>query len=138
MVTVVEGRVAVVSHKDSKSDLTASSEMPPSVELSAGEQIAVTRGAPEKKLHANVTAATAWTQQQLIFESTPLSEVAEDFNRFNTQKLIVEGEEVRNLNISGNFPALDPSSLPRFVRFLRDQPGVEITESSSQIIVTQK
>jgi len=117
-------------------DPGAPSESP--IEVSAGERLDVTTAALPRKSAANIAASTAWTQQQLIFESTPLSEVAEEFNRFNTQKLSVRGEPARSLNISGNFPALDPSSLPRFIRFLRAQPGISVTETADQIIVTQK
>jgi len=136
VVTVVEGRVAVVPQSHPLQDPNLSAVTP--VELAAGEQIAVHRERPLRKSHANVVSATAWTQQQLIFESTPLFEVAEEFNRFNNQKLIVEDAGARTIRISGNFPALDPTSLPRFVRFLREQNSMDISESAQQIVVKSK
>ena len=32
---------------------------------------------------ADVAVATAWVQNRLIFDETPLAEVAEEFNRYN-------------------------------------------------------
>jgi transmembrane sensor len=136
VVTVVEGRVAVLPQSHVSEDRNSLPAVP--LEVAAGEQIAVHRERPPSKSQANVAAATAWTQQQLIFESTPLLEVAEEFNRFNNQKLIVDGSGAREMRISGNFPALDPTSLPRFVRFLREQHGMEISESPEQILVRAK
>jgi transmembrane sensor len=138
VVTVVEGRVAVVSQPAMLPNLTPAANTPHSIELSAGEQVDIGESRPGRKAPANLAAVTAWTQHQLVFESTPLAEVAEQFNRFNFQKLIVEGDSIRHLQISGNFPALDSTSLPRFVRFLREQPGVTVSESPEQIRVTSK
>jgi len=108
------------------------------MEVAAGEQVDVAPRALPRKIHANVAMATAWTQQQLIFNSTPLLEAAEEFNRFNTQKLIIQDGRIRQLLISGTFPALDPASLTHFVHFLRAQPGVLVSESAEQIVISEK
>ncbi len=135
VVTVLEGRVAV---SEAIPAVPTAQSQGDSVQLAVGEQVAVfKRGAPRKSF-SNVDIVTAWTQQQLIFETTPLSDVAEDFNRFNTQKLVMGDASVAAIKISGNFPALDPLSLPRFIRFLRDQPGLRVEERPEQILITQK
>jgi len=136
VVTVLEGRVAVAPESPSGSQPV--SVPAATLELAAGEQVDVVPRAAPRKVHANVAMATAWTQQQLIFDSTPLSEAAEEFNRFNTQKLIVQDGRIRQLLISGTFPALDPASLTHFVHFLRAQPGVLVTESADQIVISEQ
>ncbi|MEJ1966665.1 MAG: FecR domain-containing protein [Gammaproteobacteria bacterium] len=58
--------------------------------LSAGEQLAVTARTTVRPTRANVAAATAWTQRELILDGAPLSLVAEEFNRYSSRRLIAE------------------------------------------------
>jgi transmembrane sensor len=159
VVTVIEGRVAVLpmvghassprSAVDSGAPAGAGSASPepasvsntiagPALFLSAGEQATVTGHSAKKTDHPNIATATAWTQQQLVFDSTPLSEAADAFNRFNVRQLRVEGAALQEFHISGTFSARDPASLSRFLLFLRDQPGIVVEESDGQIIVKPK
>lgn len=139
-VTVVEGRVAVLPSEPPPEVGAAAAA--PVVELSAGEQVTVAptsvpKAAPRPR-KANLAAATAWTQQQLLFESTPLAEAADEFNRFNLRQLRVDGAALAGFHVSGAFPARDPASLSRFVLFLREQPGLAVEESGNEILVRQK
>ena len=122
-VTVVEGRVAVG---------TDSINSPPAL-LSAGEQAIVIAHETRRAGAPNMDAVTAWTQQRLVFESTPLEEVATEFNRYNRRALVIEGRELAHLRITGTFSSADPSSL---VRFLRARPGIVVSESKGRIVVT--
>jgi transmembrane sensor len=136
IVTVVEG-VVLVSTPESATQAGASAAMP-TIEVTAGEEITIAPHVVTRPHKTNVATATAWTQQQLIFDSTPLSEAAAAFNRFNGRRLRVEGTALQDLHVSGTFPARDPDSLARFVLFLRDQPGIEVQESDNEIIVKPK
>jgi transmembrane sensor len=125
IVTVVEGTVSVVSgNSGSERDAV----------LEAGEQAIVTSGAPLPPKHADVTTATAWTERRLIFEATPLDEVAEEFNRNNARQLVVEGAGLEDFHISGAFSSSDPEPL---LRFLRAQEGIQIREQRERIIVSR-
>lgn len=138
VVTVLEGRVALLQPAASTLLSASSPSTSPLVEIAAGEQVTVTASAKPTPYRANIETATAWTQQQIVFEHAPLPDVAEEFNRFNQRRLLIEGEALADFRVSGNFPALDPTSLPRFLRFLRAQPGIEVHESDDRIVVTQK
>jgi transmembrane sensor len=138
IVTVLEGRVAIVPQQGTTPGSAAPLTAPAPMEIGAGEQVTVTARSVRPAQRANVVMATAWTQQQLIFESTPLPDVAEEFNRFNTRRLVIEGAELDDFHVSGTFSTVDPASLQRFLRFLREQPGIEVLESGDQIVVTKK
>jgi len=84
---------------------------------------------------ADTSAATAWVQQRLIFEATPLAEVADEFNRYNPKKLVIADSELRTLGISGVYSSSDPASL---IGFLRAQPSLQVTETDSEIRVTRR
>ncbi len=99
--------------------------------LDAGEQVTVTPDAAGTPMpqHADITATTAWMQRKLIFDGSKLSEVADEFNRYNRRQLVIEGDTLPDFHVSGVY-STDPASL---LRFLREQPGVKVTESESEI-----
>jgi transmembrane sensor len=101
------------------------------VYLSAGEQVTVIPGqiAPTPT-RADVAAATAWTERRLIFDGARLSDVVQEFNRYNHRQLIIEGSQLSDLHVSGVFSSTDPTSL---IRFLRAQPGMKLTENDKDI-----
>jgi transmembrane sensor len=146
VVTVLEGQVALAS--DSQVAGTATAPNAPAaaasprplpqaypVYLAAGEQAVVTAQSTVKRKRTDVQAATAWIQKKLVFDSTPLAEVVDEFNRYNTRALVVEGAELGGLAISGVYSSTDPTSL---LRFLADVPGIVIVESAQEIRITRK
>jgi len=69
----------------------------------------------------------------LIFDSTSLEDVAEEFNRNSERPLVIEGAGLEDFHISGAFSSADPQSL---LRFLRAQPGVKVNERAGKIVVS--
>jgi len=136
VVTVVEGRVAVaeVDNTGDVFDEGVSHPVKP-LFLVAGEQVTVPtqRAAEEKPKRADVAVATAWVQKRLIFEETPLAEVAEEFNRYNSRRLVIVDARLGSVGISGVYSSTDPDSL---LGFLRAQPNIELSETESEIRVT--
>ena len=104
--------------------------------LAAGEQVTLTpaTAAPSPK-RANLTAATAWTQRSLVFDSSPLTEVAEEFNRYNSRQLIIEDPDLADFHVSGVFSSVDPELL---LRFLRTQPELAVAETGREIHISKK
>jgi transmembrane sensor len=100
--------------------------------LAAGEQATVTTDATLKTANANIAGATAWREREIVFESATLSEVAEEFNRYNDRQLLIEDPALYDFHISGVFSSTDPESL---IRFLRQRPGVRVTETGREIRV---
>lgn len=161
MVTVVEGRVAILGIPDDGSARHANEGHPSepthegeqglrkpalraaatdaaqregegAIFLSAGEQITVSPKTVRRTLHPNLAGATSWTQRQLVFDSASLADVAEELNRYNERKLIIDQSVLGTLHISGVFSSTDPASL---IRFLRDRPGLRVTETRTEIRV---
>jgi len=157
VVTVVEGKVAVFGRRAGSAAIGNDGVVQPKVSaqhgsareseasaqpilVSAGERLTVwamepaTAGSqiPEP---INVTAATAWTQRQLVFESTPLSEVVDEFNRYNERQLVIHDAALGSFQIDGVFSSTDPASL---IQFLRARAGVQVTETSSAIVLARQ
>jgi transmembrane sensor len=138
VVTVLEGEVAVLAQPPAEApqvrNTTAPTRNPTPIAVSAGEQLTVTPKVAKKSEHANVAAATAWTQRQIVFESATLTEVAEEFNRYNDRQIITEDQGLDGFHISGVFSSTDPESL---IRFLRERPGIKVTEQGSVIRIAK-
>jgi transmembrane sensor len=147
-VTVLEGEVAVVPKRDSRAEREedsapsilgsrsdeAAGTNGATILVSAGEQVTVTPHDVQRRHKADVAAATAWVEQRLIFDATPLGDVADEFNRYNTRKLVIADPALRSVGISGVYSTADPASL---VGFLRAQPDLHVTETDAEIRVTR-
>jgi len=101
--------------------------------LAAGEQLTVTSESAQRTASPNIGSATAWTRAEIVFDGATLSDVAEEFNRYNQRQLIIEDPDLLNFHISGTFSSADPQSL---IRFLRQRAGVQVTETGGQIRVS--
>ena len=150
IVTVVEGRVVILKEghpsgpkhegKRGLRDLAPGTEVADfaqqegegAIFLTAGEQVTVSPKRARKTLHPNLAGATSWTQRQLVFDSASFADVAEEFNRYNERKLVIDASALHTLHISGVFSSTDPASL---IRFLRDRSGLRVTETPAQIRV---
>ena len=132
-VTVVAGRVAVDSGTPGRNaGAQATHGGPVTLEalvLGANDRVVITPaglGAPQHGV--NVAPIVAWTQRQLMFEHRPLSEVAEEFNRYNRDRIDIDSAELKRQEVTGVFEANDPAS---FLAFLSGIPGVEIREAAN-------
>jgi transmembrane sensor len=127
VVTVVEGRVETY-------DGSGSAGSAPIV-LSAGEQITVLPHTVTKPTRTDPVVATAWVQKRLIFEETPLGDVAEEFNRYNRRPLTIDDRELQKIKISGVYSSTDPASL---INFLRSQSTIHVVETENQVRVIRR
>lgn len=103
--------------------------------LSAGEQVIVTPRALPVPQRADLTATMAWMQRRLTFDGSKLSDVVAEFNRYNQRQLIIEGKELSDFHVSGVYSSTDPASL---LRFLREQPGVRIIETDTEVRIVPR
>jgi transmembrane sensor len=125
VVTVVEGRVETYPGSDGAAPIV----------ISAGEQLTVMPHIATKPTRTDTAAATAWVQKRLIFEETPLSEVAEEFNRYNRRPLVIDDDRLAKLKISGVYSSIDPASL---INFLRNQNSIQVIETEDHVRVVRR
>lgn len=143
VVTVVEGNVEVsaalgaappMAGASSDASSASRAEAGSALRLGAGEQLTVGQASMRKTEQPNVSFATAWTRQKLIFDSASMLEVAEEFNRYNQKQLVIEDPARFDFHISGVFSTSDPTSLLRFLR----SRGAVVVETDAQIRIAKK
>jgi transmembrane sensor len=144
VVTVLDGQVAVAKSlawignmrgREYLRNLAESANKAAGVLVPAGEQVTVLQQTIPPPTPADVTAVTAWMQQRLIFDATPLEKVAQQFNLYSKRRLVIADPSLKVVGVSGVYSAADPSAL---IGFLRSQPTLYIVETDDQIVVTTR
>jgi transmembrane sensor len=135
-VTVLEGSVAVRRMRAPGASVDpANSADAAGLQLAAGQQLVITDAAVLQPPAPRIAAATAWTNGTLEFDETPLVDAVEDVNRYSRIPFILEGEPPDDLRISGVYSSQDTGS---FVRFLRSQADLVVTETDSDVRIRRK
>jgi transmembrane sensor len=116
-VAVVKGRVRVedTTRGESRATITVTQG---DVAIGVGPTTMVV-----SKPVAVVEDKLAWRDGRLVFDGTSLAEVAEDFNRYNRQQLVITDPSVAAIRISGTFKA---SNAEAFVRLLKEAYGLKV------------
>ena len=144
VVTVIEGRVALITAAAGpgsvpQAPLARGVEQSgldrPALLLAAGEQVTLDSRALTHLAHADLAAATAWMQQRLMFSSTPLTEVVEQYNRYHGKQLVILEPGLSSFHVSGVFSTADSASL---LAFLRSQPNLIVREKDTEIDISSR
>jgi transmembrane sensor len=144
VVTVLAGRVAVaqsltwietIGRRELLQELAEPAAGLKAVLVPAGEQVTVLAQNIPAPTPADLGAATAWMQQRLVFDDTPLEEVARQFNRYGKRRLVIADPSLLTVGVSGSYSASDPDAL---LGFLRSQPTLQVSETGDEILVTRR
>jgi transmembrane sensor len=130
VVTVVEGQVIVQTEPRPGSPTAGSMRVP------AGYQLQIDAGIlPAQSERVDTEAAVAWLQHKIAFDSRPLSEVADEFNRYGAVQFVIDDSGLRALRVSGVFDAYDSDS---FAAFLESLDGVRVERTATEIRVMRQ
>jgi len=133
VVTVLEGRVRVNQRKAAARSAALSAQAVREFELAVGDQLIVARAQPAIRVSLRDTEkVTSWTERRLIFEDTPLSDVAAEFARYSSRAIRIDDASIGARKINGVFDATDPASL---VEFLGADETLEIRDESGGWVV---
>ena len=116
-VAVLKGRVRVEDPLRGESS-TTTTVTPGDVAIGLGSSMMVT-----SKPIAAIEDKLTWRDGRLVFAATSLAEVADEFNRYNHQQLVISDPAVAAIRISGTFKA---SNVEAFVRLLKQAYGLKV------------
>jgi transmembrane sensor len=126
-VTVQEGRVRV--------DVLGSPAISSPVVAEGGHAV-IARGAETlliAKSPKDISNDLSWRGGMLVFNQQTLSEVAEQFNRYNNQQIVVEGG-ARRIRIGGSFRQ---DNVAGFAALLHQGFGLTVSRRGDDIIVSR-
>ncbi len=111
-VTLVEGRVAVAEQGVVKDDNTpvrslqsGASEAGNIVVLEPGERVTFPEGGSATIDLPRADATAAWRRGEVVLNDTPLSDAVVEMNRYQRQQIVLEGDDLGRLPISGIYRA---------------------------------
>lgn len=87
-----------------------------------------------KKSRGEMEAALAWRDGSLVFDDTPLRDVAEEFNRYSTTKLTIADERTASITVGGTFPT---SGVESFVRVAEHILKLHAKRRGNTVILSQ-
>jgi transmembrane sensor len=138
ILTVLSGRVrvwdAASASPESKQASTATVQPGGGTvaDLISGQQVEL-RGSGAGPVHpAQIAQATAWLPEHIQFRHETVADVARRFNAYTTKPLMIEGERIANMRISGVFHANDPKA---FIAYLATLPEVRVEQNSDGVRV---
>lgn len=76
----------------------------------------------------------AWRRGILVFDNTPLGDVAAEFNRYNDKKIIIANENVGRMRIMGSFQTND---LGAVTSMAREMFHLRVAENSDEIVISR-
>jgi len=126
-VSVLEGRVRVEDIQNGEAVRSS---------VIVGGDVAISRGPATlvaARSEQDVEDTLAWRQGMLSFDQSNLGEIAAEFNRYNSKKLIITDRQAATLRIGGMFPSNDPGA---FARLLRDAYGLKVVETSTEVRIS--
>ena len=75
----------------------------------------------------------SWRRGVLVFDNTTLADAAEEFNRYNRERLIVTDPAAAKLTIGGTFPAEDVTA---FTDVAQDVLGLRVERRGDSIVIS--
>ncbi len=113
-VTLVEGRVAVSEHGEEaasaslKSAISSKGDHPPAGDvliLEPGERVTFADGGAAQIDVPRADSTGAWRRGEVVLNDTPLNDAVVEMNRYQRQQIVLEGNDVGRLPISGIYRA---------------------------------
>jgi transmembrane sensor len=126
-VTVREGRVKVDVLDRAAVDAPVVAEAGHTVMAKGSETLIFA------KPDTDITSGLAWRSGMLVFNQQTLAEAAEQFNRYNSRKIVIEGN-ARRIRIGGSFKA---DNVEVFVLLLHRGFGLSVDNQGERIVVSR-
>jgi transmembrane sensor len=127
-VRLVEGRAKIEG--DTQQTRLHSALLTPGDVVTANDDSMVVSKKPMREL----TRELSWRRGVLEFDNTRLADAAAEFNRYNTQKIVVVGAGVQKLALSDVLPATNVALFVRSVRVLFD---LRVETRGNEIILSR-
>jgi transmembrane sensor len=140
LVTLIQGRVTVLTARPAKTLLAAGTNIPPPaaapppVVLVAGQQLIAGPAAAPTVAPASLDRVGAWESGQLIFDDETLASVAERMSRYTAHPLTVD-PSAASMKISGVFNTGD---LATFVDTVTHYLPVEASDGADGSVVLRR
>jgi transmembrane sensor len=105
-VTVLEGVVAISTDANPSASVMAKADQ---------RVCYAAHGLPAAAEGIDADVETAWRRGKLIFNRRPLADVAADIERYRRDRIVIIGEQLRSLDVTGVFDLSNPEAILRTI-----------------------
>jgi transmembrane sensor len=132
-VSVLEGRVQFLPNSQSPHSAETDSTAPPEMQVQAGEAVYLDpAGAVVRRSKVNAMEFASWRQHRLWFDSSSLSEITTEFNRYNSRKIILApGMDAAEKRYTASWDPYDPEA---FIRYLKSDSSLTIRSGDHWVV----
>lgn len=103
--------------------------LPGEVAVASGSSMSVTK-MPIKQ----VSDELAWRKGLLVFDGTTLADAVAEFNRYNTEKIVIRGPSLAQLRVNGTFPV---HARHDFAEVTRAVFGLRAEDKGTEILISR-
>jgi transmembrane sensor len=87
-----------------------------------------------RQTQQELTDAIGWQRGVLVFDHTSLAEVAAEFNRYSTTKIVIADPKTASLTIDGTFPSNNSRA---FMRLAQAVLGLSVEDRGGEIVISK-
>jgi transmembrane sensor len=131
-VTLVEGKVRVITTPVPATDTTVPAQPVSVVNLEAGSVLVARDDGGERIEKLDTARATSWRSGKLVFEGERLADVVAEMNRYSREQLVIAGPSLEGRKVSGVF---EPTDGAAFAKALEAYGIARATRQSATTIV---
>lgn len=84
----------------------------------------------QKKTVTETESALSWRSGYLTFDETSLADAVAEFNRYNTERIVIEDPRIAALKITGKFRSTNAGD---FVKLLHNGFGIQVMKSGDTV-----
>jgi transmembrane sensor len=127
-VTLLEGRASIASVRPDTQGHSAILT-PGDVAVATADSLSV-----EQRSKPTLAKDLSWRRGLLVFDGAKLSDVAQELNRYSSEKIVVAGNEVGKLTIDASVPTDD---IRAFTRVAREVFGLHVQERGNEFVISR-
>jgi len=123
-VSVLEGVVRLEDSRTSPKILTKGE-----IAVASANRTEIVRPSPRA-----LSDAMGWQRGVLVFDHTTLADVAAEFNRYSTTKIVIADPKTASLTIDGTFPSNNSRA---FMRLAQAVLGLSVDDRGGEIVISK-
>lgn len=127
-VSLFEGKAAIKAFETGRGRELAVLE-PGEIATATASRVTVSTK-PERALQNEI----AWRQNMLVFNNTPLTEVAAELNRYNQRRVIIADPSLARMKLDASIPT---NGVEAFARVARNFLGLRVQSNKSEIVISR-
>jgi transmembrane sensor len=127
-VTLLEGRASIASVRPDTQGHSAILT-PGDVAVATAASLSV-----EQRSKPTLAKELSWRNGLIVFDGARLSDVAQELNRYSSEKIVIAGDEARKLTIDASVPTDD---IRAFTRVAREVFGLHVQDRGNEIVISR-